>query len=269
MVERFKMRIPTGAELVKSAEPARWALKRMESANAPTQWKLSTFMPAGFDAYVRILHPLADRGGEGPSWSWERFASPDALPIAPEAQLRGVVGQEHLDQGWLDEYAPLNGSMSTRTCASLIAALRGFTATPELCWMAVWDGWGTWWPQVSIDLASDATPSERSRARAEGFRQAWDQRGKIQAATADIEFLERPWGRRYFLFKAPIDMAPSFHGHTPQLWWPEDHAWFVSTEIDGFSSYVGATRDCADAILRGGALEAIEVPWDVYLDEGL
>jgi hypothetical protein len=226
-------------------------------------------MPAGFDGYVRILHPLAERGGEGPSWPWAQFASRDALPIAPDAQLRDVIGREGFDQGWLDEYAPLNGSMSSRTCASLIALLRGFTATPELCWMAVWDGWGSWWPQISLELPLDATPQERSQARTEGFRRAWDPNHKIQSATADIEFVERPWGRRYFLFKAPFNEAPTFHTQTPQLWWPEDRVWFVSTEIDGFSSYVGSSRDCVDAILRADTLEAIKVPWDVYLGEGL
>jgi hypothetical protein len=269
MGEAFEMRIPAGVELVKTAEPARWAIRRMDPASDPPRWKLSTFMPAGFDGYIRILHPLADRGGEGPSFRWARFAGHDALPIAPAAQLRDIVGRDRVDQRWLDEYAPLKGSMSPRTCASLITLLRGFTATPELCWMAVWDGWGSWWPKVSLELPRDATPNERSHARTEGFRRAWDQHHKIEAETADIEFVERPWGRRYFLFKAPIDEAPTFHTQTPQLWWPEDHAWLVSTEIDGFSSYVGSSRDCIDAILRADALEAIEVPWDVHLDEGL
>jgi hypothetical protein len=269
MGEAFEIRIPGGVELVKSAEPAEWATRRMDSATDPPQWKLSTFMPAGFDGYVRILHPLADRGGEGPSWPWARFARPDALPIAPEAELRDIVGPNSADQGWLDEYAPMNGSMSSRTCASLIALLRRFTATPGLCWMAVWDGWGSWWPQIGFDLPRDATPKERAQARAEGFRRAWDQHHKIQEATADIEFVERPWGRRYFLFKAPIDKAPAFHTQTPQLWWPEDHAWFVSTEIDGFSSYVGSSRHCADAILQSSELEVVDVAWDVSLDAGL
>src|SRR5512132_2967810 len=161
----FEMRIPAGLELVKSAEPARWAIQRMDSATDPPQWKLSTFMPSGFEAYVRIMHPLADRGGDGPSWPWSRFARPEALPIAPDAQLRDVVGPEAVDQGWLDDYAPLEGSMSETTCAKLTSILRRFTATPGLCWMAVWDGWGSWWPQVSLELPWDATPIERAAAR--------------------------------------------------------------------------------------------------------
>jgi len=265
MADGFEMRIPAGLELVKSAEPARWAIQRMDSATDPPQWKLSTFMPSGFEAYVRILHPLADRGGDGPSWPWSRFARPEALPIAPDAQLRDVVGLEAVDQGWLDEYAPLEGSMSETTCAKLTSILRRFTATPGLCWMAVWDGWGSWWPQVSLELPWDATPIERAAARSEGFRRAWDQHLKIEAATADIEFVQRPWGRRYFLFRAKIDQASSFDGRTPQLWWPDDNAWFVSTEIDGYSSYVGSSRDCADALIRAGEFELIEVPWTVHL----
>ncbi len=103
MGEAFEMRIPAGVELVRNAEPARWAIRRMDSANDPPQWKLSTFMPSGFDGYVRILHPLAERGGEGPSGPWARFASRGALPIEPDAQLRDVIGREGFDQGcWMN-----------------------------------------------------------------------------------------------------------------------------------------------------------------------
>ena len=37
------------------------------------------------------------------------------------------------------------------------------------------------------------------------------------AENANIEFVERPWGRQYFLFQAPIDKAPTFHTHPPAL----------------------------------------------------
>jgi hypothetical protein len=223
-------------------------------------------MPAGFDRYVRILHPLGDRGGEGPSWPWRDFARPDALPVAAHARLRDVVGPHADDERWLGDYGPMEGSMSETTCTRLISVLRTFTTRPDLTWMAVWDGWGTWWPNVTVELAPDAGSLERATARAEGFRRAWEQHELIELATADIEFIERPWGRRYFLFRAAIDDAGAFHGHTPQLWWPEDHAWFVSTEIDGSSTYVGASRACADAITSSAHFEVLEVPWDVRMD---
>jgi hypothetical protein len=266
-VSNLAMRIPEGVELVKSAEPARWALERTASKEPP-EWTLSTFMPDGYDGYLRILHPLADRGGDGPWFRWRDFARPESLPIQPDAQLQDVVGADSQDQRWLDDHGPSAGSMSSNTCASLIAVLRRFTATPDLCWMAVWDGWGVWWPPVSMTPAPNADPSEISTTRARGFRRAWEQHERIEAATADIEFIERPWGRRYFLFRAPIERAESLHGRTPQLWWPDDRTWFVSTEVDGYSSYVGASRDCLDALSTSDALEAIDVPWDVRLDAG-
>ena len=117
-----------------------------------------------------------------------------------------------------------------------------------------------------VELPPDAAPSERAAARAEGFRLAWQQRQRIDQATVDIEFIDRPRDRRYFLFRAAIDDARAFHGHTPQLWWPEDHTWFVSTEIDGHSTYVGTSRACVDAILASGLFEALPVPLDVRVD---
>jgi hypothetical protein len=261
----LRMRIPDDVELVKTAEPARWALERM-SSDEPAQWTLSRFMPGGFDGYVRILHPLGGRGGGGASWPWRDFARPGAIPVAANARLRDVVGPDADDERWLDEFGPMEGSLSQTTYLRLISVLRSFTTRPDRGWMAVWDGWGTWWPSVSLDVPLDADPSELKRVRTEGFRRAWERLEQIARATADIEFIQRPWGRRYFLFRTSIDDAPMFHRYTAQLWWPDDRRWFVSTEIDGHSTYVGAPRPCLDAITSSGLFEALEVPWDVPMD---
>ena len=78
--------------------------------------------------------------------------------------------------------------------------------------------------------------------------------------------VQRPLGRSYLLFRAPIEKTSAFHGQTPQLWWPDDRRWFVSTEIDGFSTYVGAGSDLAAALLSSSEIETIEVPIDVRMD---
>ena len=57
--------------------------------------------------------------------------------------------------------------------------------------------------------------------------------------------------RDYFLFTGPVTAATSFRGvihaewnpelsarwdQSPSLWWPEDRAWCVGTDIDGYST---------------------------------
>jgi hypothetical protein len=39
------------------------------------------------------------------------------------------------------------------------------------------------------------------------------------------------------------------------LWWPQDHAWFVSTDIDVPSTYVGGPASLVDALLEDDVLE--------------
>jgi hypothetical protein len=41
----------------------------------------------------------------------------------------------------------------------------------------------------------------------------------------------------------------------PNYLWPEDRNWIVVTEIDGFSTYVGAPREAFDRILASPVLE--------------
>jgi hypothetical protein len=49
------------------------------------------------------------------------------------------------------------------------------------------------------------------------------------------------------------------------MWWPEDRAWFVATEIDFDSTLVGCRRLCGAALL-GSDLEVIEVSAETRLD---
>jgi hypothetical protein len=54
----------------------------------------------------------------------------------------------------------------------------------------------------------------------------------------------------------------------PNTRWPDDRTWMVITEIDGYSSYVGWSRESIDELLVEPEIEAIEVPLDVPMDPG-
>ena len=58
------------------------------------------------------------------------------------------------------------------------------------------------------------------------------------------------------------------YGQSPSMWWPADRAWFVATEIDGYSTYVGATAACVEAVLADPALGALTVTIDTGMDPG-
>jgi hypothetical protein len=73
-------------------------------------------------------------------------------------------------------------------------------------------------------------------------------------------------GRSYVLFEGGVDDAARFdlgHGsRSPALWWPEDRAWFVHTEIDALSTYVGGSRAMVGRLVGEQVLESFEVDAD-------
>ena len=103
--------------------------------------------------------------------------------------------------------------------------LRRETTTPEQCHFCVWDGTG----------ASDYSgASERVRLP----------------------------GRDYALYGGPMELAldplDDFFDHiSANLWWPEDHAWIVATEIDLCWTYAGGNAALIEKLLRNDHLEAL------------
>ena len=81
-------------------------------------------------------------------------------------------------------------------------------------------------------------------------------------------------GRDYLLFRGPLDAVMSFledrmfpfWGDSPNIWWPEDHAWCVATDIDLFDTYVGGSRECIEAVLSNPDLEALPTTIDARVD---
>lgn len=59
-----------------------------------------------------------------------------------------------------------------------------------------------------------------------------------------------------------------FWGYSPNVWWPEDRAWCVATDIDLYDTYVGGSVECVQAVLDHPDLEALPTSLDAKLDLG-
>ena len=76
--------------------------------------------------------------------------------------------------------------------------------------------------------------------------------------------------RNYLLYSGPVEAAmASVHladrGQIPNLWWPDDKAWFVASEIDLAWTYVGGSVGMVEALVADGRIEALPVEaTDVY-----
>ncbi|BAH51856.1 hypothetical protein ROP_36090 [Rhodococcus opacus B4] len=75
------------------------------------------------------------------------------------------------------------------------------------------------------------------------------------------------------LFSGDIDLADTqfgggMLGMSAHLWWPDDHAWCVATDIDLMTTYLGASAECVEAVLAAPDLEALpatpdqKITWD-------
>jgi hypothetical protein len=125
---------------------------------------------------------------------------------------------------------------------SLADALRSATSTPETCWFCIWIGWG--WLHVSAG----------SIAHLGGEPPDWrDPLVEVERFAASASVVGNPY-REYHLFSGPVDAVvdsalPSFSHDVPSLWWPDDRAWIVATEVDLSWTYVGATEPATERVL--------------------
>ncbi len=185
-----------------STEPAEWLV---ETEHTPG-WTIGSLLPAHYEAYLAVAAP----GEEADDW-------------------------------W-------GAHQQTMERASVVLA--GHTATPETSWFAVWDGHGfdSWARRIAWG-ADDAT-SARQRREQQAAIEREDARliADIRAALAEVPSFALP-GRTYYLLSGHLSDVASLRfphdpetWHGPDLWWPEDRQWFVGTDVDFWTTFVGGTR---------------------------
>jgi len=191
-------------------------------------------VPAGFQAYARIFHPAQRR--DGARWtpvSWAEVAEANGRVPHPAMQWHSLVGSWSLAGGgsqpgvW--DLEPAVGTLPRDLAIVLTEVLAGQTATPERCWLAVWDGFGA--AAVPLDAAAAFEVPHRRMLLLAGAT------GAVGTTSLCMEPL---W-------------------QSPNLWWPDDRSWCVATEIDLMSTYVAGSQRCVRALVEHPALEAAAV----------
>jgi hypothetical protein len=205
--------------------------------------RVSSLVPPVFDAYARVFHPavryaddewLDDEGPLPPDEdvTWAEVAAFNGRTAHPAMEWASITGSWEFrgsdDQPGMWNDAPAEGHLPVSVATRLTAALSSHTSTPADCWFGLWDGFGHS-PATDLTLA---LPS-----------------------------------REYWLLRGPIDLAAANLGDEPaeqsaNLWWPADGAWFVATDIDLRTTYVGGSAACIADLLAADGLEAAQVPAD-------
>ena len=230
---------PDGLEFEEDVSRAQWIEDSLSEFG-----KVRSMLPEGFAAYTRVFHPAyLDSAGEQPM-RWSTVASWTGRTVHPLMQFERIAdlserpGDIYKNPPWGS--LPRHGSIPEAECRTLVDALREFTSTPDLCYFCLWEGYG------NIDTSLYKAGSRVSAP-----------------------------GRDHLLFSGPMDSVMSFlasevpfWGGSPSIWWPEDRAWCVATDIDLFDTYVGGSSECIEAILSCKDLEALPTTLDARLDIG-
>lgn len=208
---------------VNDVAAAQWIFDRLHAFAQDA----GSIIPSGFESYARLFHPAArrDRDTER-AVTWRQIAEANGRIVHPEMQFGHIAGAWHRPspqpQLWTDEPGP--GSLPAELRRALSDVLAAHTSTPDRCWFAVWEGWGGL--EVPAGAPKVGTPQ-----------------------------------RRYYLATGPLSTAHEsiFHrfDRSANLWWPDDRAWCVTTEVDFSWTYVGGTQECIASILAHPGIEAL------------
>jgi hypothetical protein len=229
-----------GVEVCDRVDAADWVVAAREPWTRGRLTFVSSLVPADYPAHGRVLH-AAWLASSSEHVRWAAIAAQTGGKLDAATRFNELVGWERDAQHQSPPEPwgqPDPGSLNPDECAAVAEVLVEHTTTPEACWFCVWEGYGTGWPV--LNQLGETAP----RVKLE-HRDCLLFRGPVRAATA---FRSGPWFQ------------------SPTLWWPEDRAWCVASELDIFSTYLGASAEALRALIAHPDLEVLECAADEHVD---
>jgi hypothetical protein len=230
-------------------------------------------VPPVFDAYARIAHPAWASDGAAVRWTTVAAWSGGSAHALAEFEL---MAREPVHPSVPKPFAapPQAGVLPLATLEALADVLANYTTTPDRCHFGVWDGYG-WIGAMPPDLRAAAKLNlpNRSYLVFDGSLSAilelgwrWDlSNGSDRMRVLDsssIGFRERA---KTFLGPNRAEKSrdgrlpesdATLHRESPNLIWTTDRSWFVASEIDLDSTYVGGSTELINELLEDSRLEA-------------
>ena len=149
------------------------------------------------------------------------------------------------------------------------------TATPDQAWFAIWDGHGfdgaeirvAWSDPPRDETERQARDAERAQLRDESRRR----NVAVRSALDQIPRFDRPH-RTYYLLEGPVravnDLRHPYgdRWRNPDLFWPDDQEWFVATDVDFWSLYIGGRSSFIAELAESVSTRAETVTLDLRLE---
>lgn len=250
---------------VDDLSPADWLVDQLVDFGGRVQ----DVVPTRYDAVARLLHRRDP--GRGDSGRWSVVAAHCGTTLHPLAQYRMLAGLDARSVAtsrWDDGSEPRDGSLDRLSLAALRDVLVRHTTTPARCWLALWGGYGgqpTAWgaaptvhlpsrdyhlfPGAAADVVEISVEFECAGIEDDGGGAVWV---SLSTPPGDPEPV-RDWVATADRFRE------AGHLQSPNLWWPEDRAWCVASEIDFDSTLVAGSAALVAALVDHPDLEAFEV----------
>ncbi len=207
---------------------------------------VGSLIPDRFQSYLRVLHPVWSMTPDGRFMiRWSELFSGAGLTVCPATRFDELSGLR-------DNASPVAGSLDLEHVSRLAGILADHTATPDRCWFGLWDGYG--WMVGRSAIA----PIEGDGGDGASTQHA----DCIHTTELPTHRLQMP-ERSFALYRGPITSATAFcrfgPRQSPNLWWPEDQSWFVASEIDLYSTYIGGTRSLIEELSHEDLFESLRV----------
>jgi hypothetical protein len=247
---------------VKDPAPLEWWAGRVVSGPSVRSW-----MPDVFERYARILHPAhmweaAADGVVTRPVPWKDVSAWSGKPLHGTSSIHDLAQRD--DGASWDRQGgslPQDGQLEPPYLDRLTEVLAEASSTPEVLWLLVWYGYGR---PVTYAIAEPGSQVGAGPSR---------RRSRLPRKDLDpdtIMEINPTWagsGRRYFLHRGSIERSSRARGRSmleepPSFWWPADRAWFVSTDIDSSSTYVGGASALIDQLIAHELLEVFPADLD-------
>ena len=190
-------------------------------------YSVGSLVPVVFERYARVFHPAWSSPGSPVRWASVAEWSGRAIhPLAQWTPLSRATTSRPAPFAAV----PRTGGLPPGQLVDLLKVLGSATTTPDRCYVGVWEGCG--W----LDLADPGLVAELRLEQ----RTLLVQEGALDLAC------------RVGWRSSVGELVPE----APTIFWPADHAWFVASDPDLDSTYVGGSGRLIETILRHPGLEA-------------
>jgi hypothetical protein len=191
-----------------------------------------------------LTAPASARAAEWLSTELGRFGTVGGLvpPGLPAVIRIHPPAEAATDADWWDAYRSL--------FVQIVKVGQSHTRAPGRAWFAIWEGHGFASSSVGVlwgNPASSATEAQqRAQHEAEVRKEARNRARTTRDALNRVPRFELP-NRAYYLLSghstaiAQLQHPDGRRWQNPDLVWVDDRSWFIATDVDIWSLYVGGS----------------------------